>query len=152
LFDLGLRFGGRPTKRAGKFAALNRQALEVVEELLAGQKAAVGLRMVQMPGDKILVNRFSERGEAHKLVLAAFDLETAVIRERRVEQAERVRKLEMLRQLDLVPAPDAHRRRAPLADAVERENGGLVVRARKKRARRVALVVIGENERRFRRV
>ena len=48
----------------------------------------------------------------------------------------------------MLPRPTPQRRRAPLADAVEREDRGLVERAREERAGRVALVMIGEDERR----
>jgi hypothetical protein len=60
-----------------------------------------------------------------------------------------MRELDLLRQLDAVPAAHAERRGAPLADAVERENRRLVEWARKKRAGRVALVVIGKRDRRL---
>ena len=45
-----------------------------------------------------------------------------------------------------LPAADAERRRAPLADAVERQDRRLVERAREERAGGVALVVVGEDQ------
>ena len=45
-----------------------------------------------------------------------------------------------------VAAAVAERRGRPLADAVERQDGGLVERRREKRAGRVRLVMIGEDD------
>ncbi len=47
-----------------------------------------------------------------------------------------------------LPRPTPSVGRAPLTDAVERQDRGFVERAREKRAGRMALVVIGEDERR----
>src|SRR5437016_3407563 len=54
-----------------------------------------------------------------------------------------------MRQLDPVAPADAEAGRGPLADAVERQDGGLVIRAGKEGAGGVALVVIEEDERRL---
>ena len=147
--DSGLR-GGPPNRSWNP--ARHRQALAVVEVLHVEPEAAVGLEVDQVLRDQVVVDGPAVGREAHQLVFAAVDLEAAVVGERGIEQPERVRKLQLLRQLDLVAAPDAQRRRAPLADAVERQDGRFVERAREKRARRVALVVIGEDERRLARL
>src|SRR5437879_5619913 len=86
----------------------------------------------------------------HQLVLAAVDLEAAMVREGRVEEPERMRKLEMLSHFELVAASDAPSCRGPLADPVERQYGGFVKWAREERAGSVALVVVHEQQRRFR--
>src|SRR5206468_1258088 len=61
---------------------------------------------------------------------------------------QRVRERQVPGQLQLVPAADAPGRRAPLADAVERQDRRLVERGRQKGAGRVTLVVVEEQERR----
>ena len=129
----------------------HRQALAVVEVLHVQPEAAVGLDVDQMLRDQVPVDRAAVRRQSHQLVLAAVHLEAAVVGECGVQQPERMRKLQLACQRDLVAPPDAQRRRAPLADAVEGQDRGLVERARKERARGVALVMVGEDERRLRR-
>src|SRR5262245_14053959 len=58
-----------------------------------------------------------------------------------------MRKLKMVLQLERVAAADAPGRGGPLANAIERENGGLLERARKECAGGVTLVMIHEEER-----
>ncbi len=64
----------------------------------------------------------------HELVLAFVDLKAAVRREGRVEETERVREPHLLDDLDLVAAPNRHRRRRPLAGPVDSEDRGLFER------------------------
>src|SRR5205085_10633014 len=90
------------------------------------------------------------RRQAHELVFAVVHLEAAIVGERGVEQSQRVRKIDAVRELDLVSFADAERRRAPFADAVEREDGGLVERAWKEGAGRMTLMMLGEENRRLR--
>ena len=85
------------------------------------------------------------RRHAHDLVFALVHFESEERRERAVKQTERMRKLKMMRELDLVAGADAEGRRAPFADAVERQNRRVLEWTRKKRARRVALMMIDEN-------
>ena len=106
--------------------------------------AAVVLEVDQLPTDQIDVPRLAVRRQAHQFVLAGIDLEATELRERRVEQAERVRKQDLAQELELVPAADAPGGGRPFADAVDREHRSLVERRRKKSARCMALVVFGE--------
>ena len=96
--------------------------------------------------DQVDVARLAVRREPHHLVLARVHLEAGVVGERRVEHAERVRVVQLGEQLEVLAAPDAVRRRRPLADAVHREHGGLLERRRVERARGVRLVVLGEEQ------
>src|SRR5262249_53996072 len=114
-------------------------------------EASIGLEVDESGEDRVLMNRLAVRRQTHQLILAAVHLEPAVVREGRVKQAKRMRKLEMMRQPNPVPGADAERRRAPLAHAVERQNRGLVERAGKERARGVTLMMIGEDNRSLRR-
>jgi hypothetical protein len=96
--------------------------------------------------DEIDVSRLAVWRESHELVLAAVDRESAVVRERRIEQPERVRKVQLVEQRDAIALPRADARRRPLAHAVECENRGLLERRWKKRAGRVRFVVFRKNE------
>src|SRR5262249_47591087 len=71
---------------------------------------------------------------------------SGVVRERRVEQAERVRKVDLLRHLEPVAQAETDRGRRPFSDDVHGEDGGSFERRREEGARGVALVVLGEEE------
>ena len=71
--------------------------------------------------DPVGVARLAVRREAHQLVLAGVDTESREVGERGIEEAERVRKADLVRQLDAVAASRAVGRGGPLADAVHRQ-------------------------------
>ena len=74
---------------------------------MSSQKLPSGFRSIRLLEDQVLVDRPAIRGQPHQLVLAAVDLEATVVGECRIEQAERVR------ELDLV---ESVRMRLPLTD------------------------------------
>ena len=82
---------GRAAEEVVEPPAGHRQPLAVVEVIHVEPEAAVGLEVDQALEDQVLVDRPAVGGQAHQLVFAAVDLEAAVIGERRIEQAERVR-------------------------------------------------------------
>ncbi len=96
----------------------------------------------QLLADQVRVARRAVRGQAHQLVLAGVDLESAVVRERAVEQPERVRILQLAEQLDPRARADAERAGGPLAHAVDREDRRLLERRGIEAARRVRHVVV----------
>ena len=57
-----------------------------------------------------------------------------------------MREVDLLEDLERIPAADAHRRGRPLAHAVHSEDGGLAERRREEGARGVTLMVLGEQE------
>src|SRR5262249_39926306 len=128
--------------------ARHRETLAVVEVLHVEPEAAVGLDVDQMLFDQIAILRCAVGCQTHQLVLTAAHLEAAVIRERGVQKAERVRKLQMLGECDRIARAEAHRRRAPLADAVKGENCSLLKRTRVESTRRMTFVMVGEHKRR----
>ena len=147
---LEVRFGlpRRSTEKLVERPVRHRQPLAVVEVVHVQPEAAVVPQLEQMTRDQILVERPAVRRESHQFVFAAVHLEAAVIRERRIQKTERVRELDVTVQLDPVAAADAERGRAPLADAVERQDRRFLERTRKKGAGGVALVMVGEHDRR----
>src|SRR5437016_3199322 len=92
--------------------------------------------------DQVYIFRLAVRGEPHEFVFTAVDFEAAIVGKRGVEQTERVRKLEMMGQLDAVATARAERSRRPLPYAVHRQDRGLLKRTGEERARCVALVVV----------
>ena len=142
--DSGLR--GGPPKSRWNFADGHRQPLAVVEVRHVHAERAVVLQVDQVLEDQVGVLRLAVGGQAHELVFAGVDLEAGVVGEGRVEQAERVREPELVRQLDPVAPADAEAGGRPLADAVEREDRRLLERRREERAGGVRLVVLGEDE------
>ena len=93
--------------------------------------------------NEIAVHWLAKGSQAHQLVFAAVHLEAAVRGEGGVEQAERMRKLEVVGQLDAIASAHSHSRGAPFADAVERENGRRIKWRWEERTGGMALVVVG---------
>ena len=147
LFNRRLRVARRPAKELVERAIGHREPLAVVEVLHVEPEAAIVFEIDQMPVNRLLIKRPPVGREAHQLVLPAVDLEPAIVRKRGIQEPERMRKLNPIRQLDPVPAPDAHRRRRPFPDAVERQDRRLVKRTREERAGGVTFVVIGKHDR-----
>ena len=124
----------------------HRQPLAVVEVRHVHAERPVVLQVDQLFEDQVDVLRLAVGGQAHQLVLARIDLESAVIGEGRVEHAGRVRKVELVREIDAVAAAGAVAGGGPLAHAVDGKNGGFFERRGKEGAGRVRLVVLGEDE------
>src|SRR5690606_13033727 len=65
---------------------------------------------------------------------------------RRVQQTERMRKMQFLKQLDAVTLAPTHTGRRPLADAVQREDRRRLERRWEKSASRVRFMMLREDE------
>src|SRR5262249_25653820 len=109
-------------------------------------KRAVGLEVDQIVVDEPGVFRGSVGGEPHHLVLPGIDLESGVIRERRIEQAEAVGKVDFLLDLELVTVADPCRGRRPLADAVKREDRSWLKRRGIESGSRMTKMVLRERK------
>ena len=136
----------RPFKKSVELARGHRQPLGIVEIGLVHPERAVVLQVDQVIEDELREPRVAIGGQAHQLVFAAVDPEAAIIGHGRVEQAERVREAELMRQVDRGPSSDAKAGGGPLADAVDGQDGGLLERRRVEGAGGVGLVVLGEEE------
>ena len=64
-------------------------------------------------------------GESHQLVLAVIDAKTTEGRDRRIKQADRIWKLQLLDQLNPIAPAHADRRRRPFPHSVQSQNGSL---------------------------
>ena len=82
--------------------------------------------------------------EPHDLVFAGIDSEACEVGERRIEKAQRVRKTQLAQHLDVRPTPYADRRGRPFANAVHRDDRGLLERRRVERRRGVRFVMVAE--------
>ena len=72
--------------------------------------------------------RLPIRREAHELVLAGIDLEAGVVGEGGIEQPERVRKMDLRKHLEVMPAAERRRSGRPLAHAIHGQHQGLLER------------------------
>ena len=130
----GLR--GGPPNSCGELLVRHAQAGAIVEVALVEAEGAVFLEVDDVVQDRVLELRLAVGREAHHLVLARIDLEAGVVGEGRVEQAERVREVDLLQHLELVALAEAERRGRPLADAVHAEDRGLLEGRRERTPRR----------------
>ncbi len=122
------------------------QAGTIIEVFLIDPKRPVRLDVDQMIHDGLGIFWLTIRCQAHDLVLAGVDLEPGVIGERRVQQPERVREHDLLVHLEPVAAAHADARGRPLADPVDGQHRGRLERRGEERARRMALVMLGEQQ------
>ena len=91
LLEHRLRCAGRAAEQVVEPAIGHRQPLAVVEVLHVEPEAAVGLQVEELLQDQVVIDRPAIGGQAHQLVFAAVYLEATIIRECRIEQAQRVR-------------------------------------------------------------
>ena len=123
------------------------EASAVVEVREIEPEGAVRLQVHQPIQDRVGILRLAVRGQAHHLVLAGIDLEAGVIREGGVEETQRVREVDLLAHLEVVPRAETYGGGRPLADAVHGQDDGLLERGREEGARRMALVMLGKEQR-----
>ena len=90
----GLRGGA--AEQLVKSLVRHRQAGAIIEIVQVQAERAVRLQVDQMVQDALREFRLAVGREPHHLVLAGVDLEAGVIGEGRVEQAERMRKVDLL--------------------------------------------------------
>src|SRR5580658_5950661 len=89
-------------------------------------------------------SRLSIGGHAHDLVLAFVHFEPQKRREGAVKKANRMRKLHLLYELDIIAPSHARAGGHPVAHAIDRKNGRLLERRAKKSTRRMGKMVLGK--------
>ena len=129
-----------------KFFIGHRRAAQEIEVIQIQPERAVGLEVEQFAADGVGVFRFAVGREAHEFVFAGIDAEAAVVRERGIEQPQRMRKTQLLQDLNFATAPAADGGGRPLPYAVNRQDRRLVKRRRIKCARGVRLVMCGKKD------
>ena len=119
----GLGGTGGPAKKLGKMGVGHGRLGEVSEIIHIQLNRAVLFEVYQ-----VLENRFHECGFAiwgqpHKLVFTFIDLEPGKLGERRIEQAQAMRKLHLLDELESALIADANRSRCPFSHSIDGKNG-----------------------------
>ena len=104
------------------------QAGAVIEVAEVEPEGAVRLDVDQLVQDQLGVFRLAIGGQPHDLVLAGIHLESEIVSQGRVEQAERMREMDLARDLEILALADAGRGGRPLADTVERQYRSLLER------------------------
>ena len=92
--------------------------------------------------DLVDAGRLAVGRQPHHLELVAVVEEPEVLRDGRVEHPQRVREVDPVEHLDVVPAPDGLRGRDEVAEPVDGSHGGLVERRAEKGAGEVGRVVL----------
>ena len=127
-------------------AVRHGQTLAVIEVLHVEPQRPVLSQVDQLIQNFPRVSGFAVRRQAHDLVFARIDLESRVVGERRIEQAERVGKMQLGFEMDLVAFAIAVGGRRPFPDAVDGQNRRGIKRRREESTGGVRLVVLRENE------
>ena len=109
------------------------------------RKDPSSLRSISSLPDQVRVAGLAVGGKAHQLVLAGVDLESGEVGEGRVEQAQGMREVQVVRQVDPIAPARSEAGGGPLADAVQGQDRGLLEGAGKEGAGRVRFVVLDED-------
>jgi hypothetical protein len=96
--------------------------------------------------DLLGISGLAVRRESHHFVLAGIHPEPGVIRECGVEQTEGVREVDLANDLEILAVAERKRGRRPLAHTVHRQDRGALERRGIERARRMAEMVLGEEQ------
>ena len=136
LLEPGLGIARRPAEQRIEALVRHGQPGAVVEIVEIEAERAVGLEIDQVVANDLLVFRRPIGREPHQLVFARIDLEAGVVGEGGVEQAQAVRKVDLLVDREVLTIADGNRGGRPFAHAVERQDGGLVERRRDRTRRR----------------
>ena len=91
--------------------------------------------------------RLAIGGQAHELVLAGVDPESAVSGQRRVQKPQRMREMDLLQGLNLGAVSAGDGGGGPFSNAIHCQDGRLGKGRRKKRTGRMCLVMGGEEDR-----
>ena len=101
---------------------------------------------IRCVADQLGVFRLAVGREPHHLVFAGVDLEAQVVGEGRVEQAERMREMDLAVDVDRIAVAQAGRGRRPFADAVHGEDRRGLEGRGIEGAGGVRLVMLGEHQ------
>ena len=96
------------------------------------------------PSNLSQISRPAIGREPHDLVFALIDFETQILSEDRIEQAERMRKMDRPQFRQPVAFAEMHRRRFVFADPVQRDNNGTLERRGKECRGRMRSVMLGK--------
>ena len=136
----------RTTEQSVELLVRHRQTGTVVEVRHVEAERTVRPEIDEIVENRLRIGRLAIGRQTHYLVFARIHPETGVIGECGIQQSERMREVYFLDDFEMVAAADGGRRRRPFADAVHRQYHRLFERRWIECARRVALVVLGEEQ------
>ena len=128
LGDRVLRLARRAPEQVVERRAGHGQAGAIVEILQIEPEGAVGLDIDQVVANQRCKTRLAVGRETHQFVFAAVDLESRVVGECGIEQAQGVGETYFALQFKLVAASDRERGGCPFAHSVERQHGRFMER------------------------
>ena len=144
--DRALRRPGRGAEKVMESLRRHGHALEVGKVRHIEPQGSVVSNLHHVLENLVPIEGAAVGGKPHQFVLAGVHLEPGVVREGGVEHPERMREALLLGQLETAAPPVADRRGGPLPDRVEGQDRRLFVRRREEGARRVRLVMLGEDD------
>ena len=127
------RVAHRRAEQVGELPVGHGEAGAIIEIIEIEPERSVRLQVDQMIEDAGGIFRLAVGGEAHELVLAGIHLEAGVVGERRIEQPERMREVQLLDDRQLVAVPDRRGGGAPFADPVHGQHRARPGTARRRR-------------------
>ena len=136
----------RGAEQALEILVRHGQAGAIIEIVHVETESTVGFQIDEVIEEQIDVLRLAVGRKPHHLVFAGVDLEPKVIGQRRIEQAERVGKVQFLEDLEMIAAADAGGRRGPLPHSVHGEHRRLGKGRSEKSRGRVALMMLGKQQ------
>ena len=107
LCDLTFRIAGGAAKQPVEFFGRHREALAIIEVGHVQPERPVLADIDDVVEDGIEILGRAVRRQAHQLVFAGIHFEAGIVRKRRIEHAERMRKPHFVHELDGASAPNA---------------------------------------------
>src|SRR6185295_8941699 len=111
-----------PSEQIRKTLIGHRETSAIVEVVHVEAEASIRLQVDEMVQDRLHERGLPVRREPHDLVFAGVDLESGVIGERRIEQADRMGKMDLLVYLEIAATTLCERGRRPFPHSVHRQN------------------------------
>src|SRR5262249_4596119 len=112
----------RPAEQCVEALVGHPQTGTIIEVALIEMEAAVGFKIQKMVEDQLRVFRLAIGSKAHDVVFAGIHLKAELVSERRVQQAERMRKVDLTRQGQAIILSKTDRRGSPLPYPVHGED------------------------------
>ena len=122
------------------------EAGAIVEIRLIDPEASIRFQVQQLVADKRGIFRLAVGRQPHQLVFTRIDLEAGVVGESRIEQAQRVGKMNLADDGKVLAAAERRRCRGPFAHAIHRQDQRLLEGRRIESAGGMAQVMLGKQE------
>ena len=141
-----LRRACRTVEQSIELGIGHAQPGAIIEIVHVQLEAAVRLNIDQVVFDHGGEPRLAIGRKPHHLVLAGIHLEAGIVGERRIEQAKRMGKVDLLQHVQLMAMANGQGGGGPFAHPVHGQDGGLMEGGGEEGTRRMTLVVLGEQQ------